>query len=93
MPDPMLSNNYQNISLNLEGSAKRVAKKSISMATSKISGAADSPNMSVSVDRTWQRKGFKSFNEVITAISINSGKVLDTAILSKSCEGYTKCRR
>ena len=93
MPDPMLSNNYQNISLNLEGSAKRVAKKIISMAASKIRGAADSPSMSVSVDRSWQRKGFTSFNEIITAISINSGKVLDTAILSKSCKGYTKCRR
>ena len=47
-------------------------------------------NVGVSVDRTWQRKGFTSLNGVITAISIDSGKVLDVAILSKSCKDCSK---
>ena len=86
----MLSNNYKNISLKVKESAKRVAEKSISMAASKLGGAADSADVGVSVDRTWQRKGFTSLNGFITAISIDSGKVFDTAILSKSCKGCTR---
>ena len=85
MPEPMLSNNYQNISCKLNESTTRVAEKSMSMAASKLRGAADSADVGVSVDGTWQRKGFTYLNGVITAISIDSGKVLDTAILSKSC--------
>ena len=46
--------------------------------------------MGVSVDGTWQRKGFTSLNGVITAISIDTENVLDTAILSKSCKGCTR---
>ena len=52
MPEPMLSNNYQNISLKLKESAKRVAEKSMSMAASKLRGAADSADVGVSVDET-----------------------------------------
>ena len=86
----MLSNNYQKISLKLKWSLKRVTEKSISMGASKLRGATDTANVSVSVDGTWQRKGFTSLNGVISAISIDNGKVFDTASLSKSCEGYTK---
>ena len=55
-----------------------------------LMAAADSADVGVSVDGTWQRKGFTSLNGVITAIFIDSGKVLDTAVLSKSCKGYTR---
>ena len=55
MPEPMLSNNNQNILLKLKESAERVAEKSMSLAVSKLRGAADSANVSVSVDRTSQR--------------------------------------
>ena len=43
-----------------------------------------------SADGIWQRKGFTSLNGVTTGISIDSGKLLDTVILSKSCKSYTK---
>ena len=86
----MLSNNYQNISLKLKKFAKRLAEESMSMATSKLRGTADSADVSVSVDRTWQHKGFTSLNGVIAAISIDTGKVFDTEILSKSCKGCTR---
>ena len=36
MPEPVLSNNDQNILLNLKESAKRVAEKGMSMAASKL---------------------------------------------------------
>ena len=34
-------------------------------------------HVGVSVDGTWQRKGFTSLNGIITVISINTGKVFD----------------
>ena len=70
--------------------AKRVAEKSMSMAASKLRGAADSSDVGVSIDGKWQRKGFTCLNGVVTVISIDSGKVLDTAILSKSCKGCAR---
>ena len=77
MPEPMLSNNYQIISLKLKEFAKGVTEKSMSMAAAKLRGAADSTDVGVSVDRTWQRKDFTSLNGVMAVISIDSGKVLE----------------
>ena len=73
----------------IKDSAKRVAERSMSNAASKLRGDAIYADVGVSVDGTWQRKGFSSMNGVVTAISIDSGKVLDTAILSKNCKGCT----
>ena len=36
---------------------------------------------------TWQRKGFSSFNGMFTAISIESGKVVDVGPMSRYCKG------
>ena len=46
-------------------------------------------DVGVSIDGAWQRKGFSSTLGVVTAISIDTGKVLDVSILSKSCKGCT----
>ena len=92
MAEPMLSNNYNNISLKLKESAKRFAEKSRSTAASKLRGAADTTDVGVSVAGTWQYKGFISLNGVITAISTDSRRILDTAILSKRFKVCTKMR-
>ena len=44
-------------------------------------------NVPVSVDGTWQKRGFSSLNGVVTAISVDSGKILDTEIMSRKCKG------
>ena len=41
----------------------------------------------VSVDGTWQRRGFSSLNGAVAAISIDTGKVIDVPCLSKYCQG------
>ena len=56
MPEHVLSNNDQNILLNLKESAKRVAEKAMSMAASKLRGTVDRAYVGVSVDGTWQHK-------------------------------------
>jgi hypothetical protein len=44
-------------------------------------------NCQVSVDGTWQKRGYSSMNGVVTLISRENGKCLDTAVLSKYCKG------
>ncbi|GFX73895.1 uncharacterized protein TNCV_397061 [Trichonephila clavipes] len=39
----------------------------------------------VSVDGTWQRRGYSSLNGCVSVISIGSGKVLDVEFMSKVC--------
>ena len=42
----------------------------------------------VSLDGTWQRRGFSSKNGAVASISIGSGKALDVACFSRYCQGY-----
>ena len=77
MPEPMLSDKYQIISF-----------KSLPIVSQRRVCQRPHPNyedlsISASVDETWQRKGFTSLNGGVTAISIDSRKVFDTAILFK----------
>ena len=44
----------------------------------------------VSFDGTWAKRGFTSLTGVVFAISLDSGEVLDYAVLSKACQ---KCAR
>ena len=54
--------------------------------------ASGGEDVGASVDGMWQRKGFLSTLGVVTAISIDDGKVLDVAIFSKSCKGCTSMK-
>ena len=90
MPEPMRVNNFDKLSNSIKNSVKYVAEKSMSAAAAELRGANETADVGVSLDGTWQRKGFTSLNGVITAISIDSGKALDVAILSKSCKGCTR---
>lgn len=42
-------------------------------------------DLAVALDGSWQKRGFKSLNGVVTATSVFNGKVLDVAIRSKFC--------
>ena len=44
-----------------------------------------SSDIGVSVDGTWQRRGYTSMNGVITAISIDIGQIVDVEIMSRYC--------
>ncbi|GFW90966.1 uncharacterized protein TNCV_1758401 [Trichonephila clavipes] len=43
------------------------------------------PNVPVAIDGTWQKRGHTSLNGVVTAISVDTGKVVDAEILSRKC--------
>ena len=70
-----------------------VAEKSISYSAARRRGSKQSADVGVSVDGTWQRKSLSSTLGVVTAIFIDNRKVLDVAILSKSCKGYTSMKK
>ncbi|GFV93361.1 uncharacterized protein TNCV_3685841 [Trichonephila clavipes] len=42
-------------------------------------------NCGVSVDGTWQRRGFSSLNGCVSAISVDTGKIIDFKTLSQFC--------
>ncbi|GFX91032.1 uncharacterized protein TNCV_5106621 [Trichonephila clavipes] len=42
-------------------------------------------NCGVSVDGTWQRRGFSSLNGCVSAISVDTGKIIDFETLSQLC--------
>ena len=48
----------------------------------KQNGTADS----VSMDGTWQKRGFSSLNGVAVAVSTSNFKVLDVEIMSRNCK-------
>ena len=77
----------------MKESAKRVAEKSISMAASKLGGAADNADVGVSVDRTWQRKGFTSLNGFIKPYLLIVEKSLIQQFYPKVAKAVPKCRR
>ena len=93
MPTPMAKESYDHTSNRIKLATKEIAEKSMSNAAAALRKGAKTADVSVSVDGTWQRKGFSSTLGVITAISVDSGKVLDSVILSKSCKGCTKMLR
>ena len=64
----------------------------MSDAACRVRGTEPTADARVSVDGTWQKKGFSSTLGAVAAISIDNGKVLDLVILSKSCKGCTSTK-
>ena len=50
----------------------------------------DSPDeivdTAVSLDRTWQKRGFTSYNDAVVATSIPTGRIIDVKIMSRYCQ-------
>ena len=90
MPKPMKAKNFMNISNNLRDAAKVVAQRSMTTAVNELRikenlNETDIIDTGVSVDGTWQRRGFSSLNGVVAVISIDSGKLVDVEAMSRYC--------
>ncbi len=88
MPPPMNKNAYLDTEGSLKEAAKTIAEGSMAKAalqTKEIYEAGDDgiTNVAMSEDGTWRRRGFKSSFGVVTAISVTTGKILDSEIMSK----------
>ena len=97
-PPPMTEKNYRKMSYKLHAAIKCVATDVMKEACMEII-ASDSNNTdgihetAVSVDGTWQRRGFSSLNGAVAALSIQTGKVLDIAPLSRYCQTCINIRK
>ncbi|GFW91454.1 uncharacterized protein TNCV_3376201 [Trichonephila clavipes] len=70
----------------LNNATEKVAKASMALAASEtLSFNNGNPNVPVAIDGTWQKRGHTSLNGVVTAVSVDTGKVVDAEILSRKC--------
>lgn len=93
MPAPLRYTAYRDI--NLAKAAKSVATKSMLDAAAELHKNSSEliTQCAVSCDGTWQRRGHASLNGCVTTLSIDTGKCLDVAILTKVCHGCQKIER
>lgn len=94
MPPPPKPNAYQRHNKALMKAAKKVADDTMLSAAKEIHQVSHDANeitsCGVSCDGTWQRRGHSSMNGCVTVLSMETGKCLDVAVLSKVCQG---CQR
>ena len=93
MPLPMTKNAYDGLSYSIKVSSKQAREKIMSDVAVKLRGTKETADIGVSVNGTWKRKGFSSTFSVATAISIDSGKVLEVGNISKSCKDCTSMKK
>lgn len=65
----------------------KVANDCMVEAVQEVIEKTGSTDLAVAVDGSWQKRGFKSKNGVVTITSVETGKVLDCHVLSKYCQG------
>ena len=95
MPPHLTRNNYDKQANGIYKVVKAVAKKTMLDAASEIhllnkpkdENGNDFVDCAVSCDGSWQRRGFSSLNGYITAISMDTGKIVDAEIMSRYCKG------
>ena len=87
LPKPMRCMIYDKTSKVLRNAVKIIAEQTMQGAESLKQENYGSPvNTAVSVDGSWQKRGFTSMNGVVTVISVNNGKILDSEPTSRRCK-------
>ena len=97
LPPPMQSKAFNEIQENLSEAYKQVADVSMQNAANefRFSGAEREidldvscdgrvPDITVSGDKSWQKRGHSSFNGVVTIIASDSAKCQDYRVLSET---------
>ena len=85
MPNVPTKNNFNKILRRLKSKAFKVAEDSMAAASKELFGDDKGNEVikcGVSVDGTWQKRGYASLNGSVAALSIDTGKVLDIEPMS-----------
>ena len=85
LPKPMTVKTFNNISNTPRDAAKAVAENSMNSAARELRSGETITDIGVSVDGSWQRRGFSSLNGIVAALSIDNGKVIDIEPMSRYC--------
>lgn len=86
LPSLPTKKNYSKLSKSLNTAVYDVAKESMADAGRETKSLLGS-DCGVSVDGSWQKRGYVSLNGCVTAISIDTGKILDIEPMSRYCKG------
>ncbi|GFV96438.1 uncharacterized protein TNCV_2943711 [Trichonephila clavipes] len=76
---------FRNQERKLLKATKRVAQENINAALSEIKGSNSFTKCGISIDGTWQRRGYSSLNGCVSAISVDTGKNLDIEVMTQYC--------
>ena len=96
IPGVPTKNNFDKISRRLTTKVFKVAEDSMIAASKELHADAREDkaiSCGVSVDGTWQKRGFSSLNGCVAALSIDTGKILDIEAMSRYCKGCQKHER
>ncbi|GFW86091.1 uncharacterized protein TNCV_1968991 [Trichonephila clavipes] len=76
---------FRNQERKLLKATERVAQENINAALSEIKGSNSFTKCGISIDGTWQRRGYSSLNGCVSAISVDTGKILDIEVMTQYC--------
>ncbi|GFU62097.1 uncharacterized protein TNCV_4893151 [Trichonephila clavipes] len=76
---------FRNQERKLLKATERVAEENINAALSEIKGSNSFTKCGISIDGTWQRRGYSSLNGCVSAISVDTGKILDIEVMTQYC--------
>ena len=91
MPPPMTVKNYDRAVSKITKIVVDVAEETMAEAAHELKILKGGDNsiidIPVSCDGSWQRRGFASLNGSFTSISVDTGKIIDTEVMSRYCKG------
>ncbi len=88
MPPPQLYKYYKAHAHAVKNAAKGVAEDTMLEAAAEIrakKGGAEFVEVGVSGDGSWQKRGYSSLHGTVNVMSMETGKVLDTEVLTQFC--------
>ncbi|MBP1527464.1 MAG: hypothetical protein H9Q66_06055, partial [Spiroplasma ixodetis] len=84
---PPSTSKFRVITRVLTSAAERVCMKSMNDAVEEaVNENYGDRDIDAAFDGTWHKRGFSSLNGVVTATSVDTGKVIDVEIFSKFCK-------
>ena len=87
-PPPMTEKNYRKLTNVYNSKIKQVAETVMTEAAVELHKTDDIiADIGVSLDGTWQKRGFTSLNGAVAAISLDTGRIVDVDIMSRYCQG------
>ena len=88
-PPPMTEKNYRKTTKVFCDKIKGVAETLTQEASVELHGTTPPDqivDVGITIDGTWQKRGFTSMNGAVAAISIDTGRIIDVEVMSRYCQ-------